>query len=310
MPKLWLSFEEQLALLQSRGMQIDDRQKALDYLQRIGYYRLSGYWYPWRQFADKTPRTRTDYFVDGAKFGQIIALYIFDKKLRFLALDALERIEMAVRVDIAHLLGAKDPQAHEKAECLHGNFTKKIIKNINKTEHNLWLEKHQQLLRRARKEPFIQHYNSQYKGVIPIWVAVEVWDFGCMSKLFSGMQYADQNKIAQKYGAQNGEQFAQWLRSLNYIRNISAHHSRLWNANIPLKTAPITFDNQWVKLKMNRPFFYFCMMQKILAVIYPNSLWKERVKKLINNFPDIDCDNVSIQHFGLEFDWLEWELWR
>lgn len=51
-------------------------------------------------------------------------------------------------------------------------------------------------------------------------------------------------------------------------------------------------------------------MQKILAVIYPNSLWKERVKELIINFPDIDCDNISIQHFGLEVDWLEWELWR
>lgn len=84
----------------------------------------------------------------------------------------------------------------------------------------------------------------------------------------------------------------------------------MWNANISLKIAPITFDNQWAKFKMNRPFFYFCIMQKILAVIYPNSLWKERVKELIINFPDIDCDNISIQHFGLEVDWLEWELWR
>lgn len=310
MTKRWLSFEEQLELLQSRDMQIDDSQKALNYLQRIGYYRLSGYWYPLRKFADKTSRIRTDFFVAGTKFSQVIALYIFDKKLRFLALDALERIEMAVRVDIAHTLGERDPQAHEKAEFLHGNFTKRLIKNSNTTEHKLWLEKHVQLLKRAQKKPFIQHYNKKYAGVIPIWVAIEVWDFGCMSKLFSGMQYSDQNKIAKKYGAQNGKQFSQWLRSLNFIRNVAAHHSRLWNINFLEHSAPINSDVFWKKVETRKPFFYFCIMQKMLQVICPNSSWNNRFQELMINFPKAPQQTINLNDFGLCFDIKDWHLWQ
>ena len=220
--------------------------------------------------------------VDNTHFKHIVQLYVFDKKLRLLALDALERIEMAVRVDIAHILGKKDPQAHEQADKLDGNFAKKIIKKVIKkgrnkgeTEHQIWLDKHSQLLHRARKEPFILHHNHAYQGIIPIWVAIEVWDFGCMSRLYAGMAYSDKTAIAQKYRV-TAKQLEQWLRSLNFIRNVSAHHSRLWNANILEQSAPIKLDEKWTVLVNHRPFFYFCIMQHMLKVICPNSSWGKR----------------------------------
>lgn len=101
--KKWLSLSDQLELLQERNMFIDDERKALNYLERIGYYRLSGYSYSFRQFG--VDGQRLDNFVEGTKFSDIIDLFVFDKRLRLLALDALERIELAVRVDIAYLLG-------------------------------------------------------------------------------------------------------------------------------------------------------------------------------------------------------------
>ena len=58
---------------------------------------------------------------------------------------------------------------------------------------------------------------QQQYGALPIWAAVEVWDFGLLSKLFAGMQHADQEQIATLYGAPSGQAFAQWLRSLNFI---------------------------------------------------------------------------------------------
>jgi abortive infection bacteriophage resistance protein len=73
---------------------------------------------------------RRDTFISGSRFEHIVQLYVFDKKLRILALDALERIEMAVRIDIAHLLGQREPRAHEIKECFHGNFTKKLINTV------------------------------------------------------------------------------------------------------------------------------------------------------------------------------------
>lgn len=312
MSKTWLSFGQQLVSLKSKGMQVDNDSLATSYLERVGYYRLSGYWYPFRQFDKKNTNQRLGLFVDDTHFQHIVDLYVFDKKLRLLAIDALERIEMAVRVDIAHTLGKKDPQAHEQADKLDGNFAKKAIKkgkNKGKTEHQLWLAKHSQLLYRARKEPFILHHNKNYQGIVPIWVAIEVWDFGCMSRLYAGMTFSDKTLIAKKYGA-NAKQFEQWLRSLNFIRNVSAHHSRLWNANILEQSAPISFDSKWSKLVNHKPFFYFCIMQHMLKVICPRSSWNQRFKSLLNEFPAVPDDTVKLKDFGLITSLEDWRLWQ
>ena len=108
----WMKFAEQLALLKSRGMDVGSEQAALSYLERIGYYRLSAYWHPFRvwmmqQHADsgRIASVRTDKFMTGTHFVDAVNLYLFDKKLRLIVLDALERIEVALRVDIAYLLG-------------------------------------------------------------------------------------------------------------------------------------------------------------------------------------------------------------
>lgn len=311
MTKSWLSFQQQLNSLKAKDMLIDNEAAVLSYLERVGYYRLSGYWYPFRQFNDNSTNKRLSLFVENTHFKHIVELYVFDKNLRLLALDALERIEMAVRVDIAHILGKKDPQAHEQAEKLDGNFAKKIIRkgrNKGKTEHQLWLEKHSQLLHRARKEPFISHHNNSYKGVIPIWVAIEVWDFGCMSRLYAGMTYSDKATIAQKYEV-TGKQLEQWLRSLNFIRNVSAHHSRLWNANILEQSAPITLDERWTALANHKPFFYFCIMQHMLNIICPNSQWNKRFKVLLKEFPTVPNNTVNITDFGLVTSIDDWKLW-
>lgn len=314
--KPWLSFEEQLQLLQARGLQVENRAAALDYLERLGYYRLSGYWYPLRQI-DKMASlaqgkaVRLDSFVPGSRFEDVVRLYVFDKKLRLLALDALERIEMAVRVDVAHLLGQRDPLAHEKSEYLHGHFAKQPItkgSEKGKIPHQIWLGKYQSLLHRARKDPFVAHHLEQY-GSLPIWAAVEVWDFGLLSKLFAGMKHEDQQTIAKTYGAPDGKAFAQWLRSLNFIRNVSAHHSRLWNINVVERSAmpqgwPTQLDNA-------RPFFYFCLMQQLLSVICPNSTWGNRMETLLKNeFPKAQNGLMGLNEFGVFDAWADSAPWQ
>lgn len=313
--KPWLSFADQLSQLQTRGLQVDNPAAALDYLERLGYYRLSGYWYPLRAIdlaASKLhgKAIRHDSFVSGSRFEDVVKLYVFDKKLRLLALDALERIEMAVRVDVAHLLGQRDPGAHENPSCLHGNFAKKVMTkgpDARKTQHQVWLVKYRSLLQRARKEPFVVHHQQQY-GALPIWAAIEVWDFGLLSKLFAGMKHADQQIIAAIYGAPDGQAFAQWLRSLNFIRNVSAHHSRLWNINV-LELSPIPLG--WPSgINNARPFFYFCLMRQLLNVICPNSSWSQRFKDLLEkDFPKVNNQQISLADLGIFDRWEDWALW-
>lgn len=299
-------------------MQVEDDEAALRYLERIGYYRLSGYWYPMRQIDRKSSKRekraiRFDQFVDGSRLEDAIRLYIFDAKLRLLALDALERIELAVRVDIAHLLGSYDTYAYKNPDCLHGHFSKKLInKGIykNKTEHQLWLEKYKQQLHRSRRAPFVEHHKRSYDGELPIWAAVEVWDFGMLSKLFAGMKQKDQNHIAQKYGVDSGRAFASWLRGLNFIRNISAHHSRLWNINV-LERAPLPKNaSYWKQLSNERPFLYFCFMQQMLQVLCPNSSWSQRFKNILDDFPFQKGNSVTLEDFGLVEGWEEWGIWK
>jgi len=317
-PKAWKSFEAQLAILEERGLQVDDRAAALSYLARIGYYRLSGYWYPFRRLEisqdddGRLVKRRLNAFVADSHFREVVDLYVFDKKLRLLALDALERIEMALRVDIAHLLGEQDIHAHENPQCLHGHFSKQVLKKgygKGRTQHQLWLEKYQQHLHRARREPFVAHYLGKY-GRLPIWVAVEVWDFGMMSKLYAGMKPPDQNRIADKYGAKDGHTLAEWLRSLNFIRNVSAHHSRLWNINVLERSAPFADDAYWQALNNARPFFYFCLIQKLMRIICPNSRWHQRVRALMADFPQTTSGAVSLRDAGVIDDWQSWGLWK
>lgn len=313
--KSWLSFADQLQQLQDRGLQVDNSAAARDYLERLGYYRLSGYWYPLRAIDPvasiaQGKAVRLDSFAPGCRFEDVVRLYVFDKKLRLLALDALERIEMAVRVDVAHLLGQRDPRAHENPACLHGNFTKKEIAkgaDAGKTQHQVWLAKYQSMLHRARNEPFVAHHQQQY-GALPIWAAIEVWDFGLLSKLFAGMQYADQQTIAAIYGAPDGPTFAKWLRSLNFIRNVSAHHSRLWNINV-LELSPV--PPGWpADLNRAKPFFYFCLMQQLLRVICPNSSWGQRFKNLLaDEFPVVANQTISLLELGAFPGWEGWALW-
>lgn len=313
--KEWKSVEEQVALLRRRGMGIDDEQAAMDYLHRLGYYRLSGYWYPLRgidsEMSEAAGRPiRRDEFLAGSRFRDVVHLYVFDKKLRLLALDALERIEMAVRVDVAHLLGERDRYAHENPDCLHGKFTSRPLRQgryRGRTAHAVWLERYQGLVERSRRLPFVDHHRHNYGGRLPIWVAIEVWDFGLLSHFFSGLRLDDQNLIAGKYGAEDGRKFAGWLRSLNFMRNVAAHHGRMWNMNV-LELSPVPAG--WPGMPNAKPFLYFCMMQRLLRTICPNSSWGQRFKALLEDgFPNFPEGSASLEDIGLPQGWQEWELW-
>ncbi|MDQ7059257.1 MAG: Abi family protein [Ghiorsea sp.] len=311
--KPWKSFGEQLAILKCRELQVDDDAKAFNYLERLGYYRLSGYLYPFRRFEVTKGKDgkligikQVDDFIDGTHFKDAVHLYVWDKKLRLLALDALERIEMAVRVDVAHLLGKKDIYAHENANVFYHDFASNIRRS-GKTAHQEWLDSYQRNLTRSRRLEFVKHYLDKY-GKLPVWVSTEVWDFGLLSRLFSGMKREDQQAIAAKYGLTDGRVLASWLRSLNFIRNVSAHHSRLWNVNV-LEYATSVQGEYWEQLKPERPFFYFCMMQKMMKIICPNSHWSERFEKLMDEFPEPQCKAVRLDDFGMIEDWKDWELW-
>lgn len=229
--KLHRSYPEQLSLLKARGMAFADDDVALEALQRLNYYRLSGYWYPFRSTNPNGVPGRQNAFRGGTSFELIVQLYDFDRRLRLLVLEAVERIEVALRVDVAHQLGRKHRLAYMFPQLLDGKFTSQQNPRTGRTDYDAWLEKHGIKVAES-KDDFVKHHRQHYGGKLPIWAAVEMWEFGQLSKLFAGMKYADQTYIAKKYGLPQGNHLASWLRTLNLVRNVAAHHSRLWNRNI------------------------------------------------------------------------------
>lgn len=297
--KDWQSFHEQLALLHSRGLIIDDEKKALHYLKTIGYYRLSGYFYSFRQYDPYNAKQRLDNFLSNTYFDDVINLYIFDKKLRQIALDALERIEIALRVNIAYILGKYDVLAYQKTEYFDNNFN-----------HNEWLERYQKLQNRSEGNDFVKHCIENY-GDLPIWAACEIWDFGTMSILYQGMQTKDKDRIAKIYHLKTGKHLQSHIRAFHFIRNVCAHHARLWNKHVTFKANLKGLkDKEWHELPIESPFIYFCLIKRMLDIICPNSSWGERFLALLDEFPKIDNRAVSLADMGVVIQPRIWSLWR
>lgn len=327
--KPWKDYRAQLAQLQARGMAADDPERAIDYLHRIGYYRLSGYWFAFRERSGKLvlldengrkPKKvkeetlALDSFRPGTRFHDVVDLYVFDKRLRMLVLDAVERIEVAMRVEVSHTLGQLDTFAHLRPDLLHEDFAAKMHPDVCLTQHHQWCTKQAQLIGRSREE-FVKHNKAKYGLPLAIWVACEVWDFGTMSTLYNGMRVQEQDEIAGRFGLSNGRIFATWLRGLNYLRNVCAHHSRLWNRNvIDQPKLPPVAEVAWVdsfdkdaRLRA-RSFLLLCLCRHVLRVVNPRSTWPERVKEHLLDFPNLDHVGLNLSAMGVPDNWID--IWQ
>ena len=312
--KFHLSIADQVNLLKSRGMAMADEELAASILKRIGYYRLSGYFYPLRKTQPYGMPGRLSDFQDGTDIETVAQLYEFDRQLRLLVLDAVERIEVAVRSDVAHRLGQRHRMAHEVHGQLDTKFCTVQLPN-GKTGYEEWAERLAIVLRKARKEDYVKHHSINYGGKMPIWVVTEAWDFGLLSKFFAGMRYKDQVQIASIYGLPDAKYMISWLRAINFARNVSAHHSRLWNRNVPdtPSFAPVQPHHRLHHLVADthartRIYGTLCVLRAMLFVISPATDWPARLKQLCLTFPKTPL--LSISQAGFPAGWEDMPLWR
>lgn len=184
-PKPHKKYSALVDLLESRGMIIPDKDRAERKLSQIGYYRLSGFWYPCRQVKmNETgvgilhPKTkkpiREEVFQKDTNFNEIISLYLFDKKLRLLLLDAIERIEIHIRSVVAHEIGYNDSLAYLKEIFINPKSLMDFKNRKTGRIRNIWKEwsyRQKKQLERSREDCIKWHF--QDNKYIPFWVAVE-----------------------------------------------------------------------------------------------------------------------------------------
>lgn len=285
-----LSVEKQIEHLKIKGLVFEDETRAERYLNTISYYRLSGYFLPFK---------KNDSFLPGTTFDQILQLYIFDRKLRLLTLDALERIETAFK---AYLINEMSLVAGAHWYLNPQNFSSKfnhngLIKILKKeTGHNS----------PQKQSRACRHYYSKYDTpeFPPIWVVAEVLSLGTFSMFFQRL--ADPNikkKIAKPFSL-NPKVLSSWVHSITSTRNICAHHSRLWNKTFAI--TPIKANKYKQQLTENSKYFaQAIVIQDLLLSISNNPSWSQRLYDLLQECPlDIHTN------MGFQRDWEKDPLWK
>ncbi|MEV5960485.1 Abi family protein [Kribbella sp. NPDC051952] len=309
-----LTFTDQVRLLKSRGLLIDDEAEAEHLLSVIGYYRLSGYWYSYRRLDGGV---RADQFVEGTSFRQVVRLYDVDRQLKLQVLDAVERIEIAVRVLIGFTLGRRGAYAHLDGGHLDGRFTQSS--GSRPSTYDRWLRKVLAAQTRS-SEDFVVHFQHKYDGRLPVWVLTEILDFGSMSYLFQGLKASDRNEIAARLdvldrrGDGNGGALANWLRVLNYVRNVCAHHSRLWNRNLADQLAPSHLrsipDLRHLtdhEVSHSRIYSTLCVIAFLLARVAQRPQWATQVRQLIGE--GIPACGRGVHELGFPHGWMAERPW-
>lgn len=294
-PKGHLSFDEQADRLIGRGMQ-GDRDLIKARLASVNYYRLTGYWFPFRNTDDT--------FRAGTTFEIVWQRYAFDRRLRLLVMDAIERIEIAVRTQLSY---------HHSLH--HGPFGYSVdaasMPKLGAEGHRAFVERVIEETERSR-ERFVQHFQCKYGDShknLPVWMATEIMSFGTVLTFYRGSSHQVKQAVATTFGMP-AQVFDSWLLALNTVRNICAHHGRLWNRENGVKPIiPRIYEYpQWhtpVKVENKRVFAVLTICRHCLGLIAPQSQWPMRLRKLMEEFPAIPRDEM-----GFPANWLDSPIWQ
>jgi len=285
-----LSIDDQLDRLSSRGVIIQDKGTARHYLSYISYYRFCGYAIEFEgELVDGEKQYRK-----GTTFEQILDCYVFDRKLRLLVIDAIERIEIAIRTVMINELALKCNSAHwylDKNLFLPKFRHDDLIQSIKKeTQYKV----PDGSVQDKKRERFIKHYYDKYQTpeLPAVWMVAEVLPLGSWSMIFANLIDRENQKLICRHFGINYKVMTSWLHALTYLRNLCAHHSKLWNRNFTLK--PLIANDYSQQLKKNSRFSAQAAILKIfLDVISPGSGWAKHLRALISDHPDIDIRKMG-----------------
>ena len=286
------SISEQVRYLVDRGMHLPDTALAERCLGHIGFHRLSSYWRPLETFS----RTA---FRKGTYFNEVLTRYLFDERLRSLLLEAFSYIEVSLRTNWAYYLDhvfQKGEFAHRNVALFNENYYKA---NLNELEKSY---------RRIRYQPV---YDFQK---LSMWELISAMSFGQLSKWFYSLKdRAIKQAIAQNYGMDESV-LRPALRHLAKIRNVCAHHERLWDATTTTKLKlPRTLNNSakvtavFIRPDNGKIYNALVMVIYLLDIVTPNGDWSDRLLALKEKGP---YNVIPDEDMGFPQDWRKYDFWQ
>ena len=300
-----LPLADQLKLLTDRGLRVTDTAQALHYLKHIGYYRLGGYAHFFQNVKNGVTDDTRHHFLAGTTFDDILDCYIFDRKLRLLAMDAIERIENSFRSALSNFPSINNGahwytnpalfrQIYDGGRFIHANLISELKEQIGHDSNN-----------GRKRDTYIKHYYNTYSSpdMPPCWAVLQSVSFGTISRMFRYLIDSESKPIAKCYGL-NHAVISSWLHSLSYVRNVCAHHSLLWNRKCRIK--PMAAKAYASEFKSNEYVYaQFVVMQVLLHTIAPENHWALRLRSLLGEHP-----NISLISMGFPTDWQSRSIWK
>jgi abortive infection bacteriophage resistance protein len=292
-----LLIAQQIEALERRGMVFSNKQSAEHYLSHISYYRLRAYTYPYQNNSDPNHP-----FWHPTPFERVLDDYIFDRKLRVLVFDAMEKIEIALRTQIIYQFSIRkggqwyeDVGLFRNARLFQSDLAH-LDKEINRSQ-----------------EEFIRHYKSKYTSPTrpPAWIALEVCTIGTLSKLYDNLALSDEKKaVARHFGLGHPFVLESWMQTFSHVRNICAHHSRLWNRQITIiPIFPQRPAAPWVSPKMlaesHKIFAALCCIRYFLNQISPGNSFSNKLKDCLGLYK-----SINKRAMGFVEGWEEEPLWQ
>jgi len=291
-----LTISEQISALKDKGLIINDHDFAASCLSNISYYRLRAYTYP---FQDNNNQNHP--FIDIITFEDIIELYKFDQLLRLLLFDAFEKIEIAFRTQVIYqwaiVHGSHwqiDPSLY-RSSVIFAQHIFSLQGEINRSN-----------------ETFIKHYTSKYTipSEPPSWMSLEVSSMGLLSQLFQNLKKGKPKmNVTHHFGLNDVNLLENWLHCFSNIRNVCAHHGRLWNrrftTHIIIPTNPVF---PFIEKSIIYPYKLYpslCAMVYIINIISPGCGFKEKIKSLMNM-----CPLKQEHEMGFPYSWKQDKFWN
>lgn len=286
--KEFKTLEEQIELLKSRGLRVDNEEMAREFLRVNNYYRVSGYSLTLR---------KNDVFYKNACFQNISDIYMFDYELRHILLKYIEEIEVKI----------KSIYAYEFARCNGETAYKDSAYFTNAQEHQKIINKvDAQKKLSLKNEAYIRHYEIELKQDMPIWAYIEIFTIGDISKLYSISTANLKNAIAAQFGltmTKGGQLLGDYLYVMTNLRNLCAHGSRLFNRIFIRKP---TLNSNEKKLLIrdkagtidNAHLYGFVIMMRRLLSKESFKEMKAEIISLKSKFPF-----VSMRYYGFRDDW-------
>lgn len=307
-----LSHQHLLERFMERGLIVDDPDRALRCVRHLGYYRLSPYLIPFRRQPDH------DSLRSGVHFDDVLDLYVFDRKLRLLVLDALERIEVAVRAALTDHMAVTTGDAfwyrnpsHFDDPRRHADLERRVAKACEGRLGAAAEDTAAEYVHRSALEHYLLEYGEP--ELPPSWLMVELLTLGELEATIANLRRRqDRSAVAESLGLKE-PLLRSWLRTFVRVRNICAHHGRLWNAVLGVSPAiPQSSDVAWLRdrdvmrLGDRRQRLYPVLLaqQTILATISPSSSWASRLSDLLRDHP-----SVPLAAMGIPEEWRSDPFW-